>query len=264
MTAYHRSNIALLLAGGDGTRAAQSVPKQYVQIEGIPILAYTMRAFDRHPLIDGVFVVCRDEWSHLVQRAATELAFNKFRGTISAGDSCFASIRNGVRHLAGLYPNPDSSSSPANPSSPSEEAEVVDSSADAFSDPIILVHDGVRPLVSSAVITDAITVCSRHGSAIAALQGEEAFLTGDATKGTGMIPREQLWGAQTPQTFPLSTLVEVFDEARQQGIENSQSLYTLMAELHRWPLYKSRGERVNLKITHPEDIWLFSRLVSVL
>ena len=235
---HHRPNIALLLAGGEGTRAAQSVPKQYVQIEGIPVIAYTMRAFDRHPLIDAVYVVCRDEWSDLVRRAATELTFSKFGGTITAGDSCFASIRNGVRHLASVYTQPH--------------------------DPIVLVHDGVRPLVSSAIIADAIAVCERHGSAIAALQGEEAFLTGDATKGTGMIPREQLWGAQTPQTFPLSTLVDVFNEAEQKGIEDSQSLYTLMAELHRWPLYKSRGERVNLKITHPEDIWLFSRLVSVL
>ena len=60
-------HIALLLAGGDGTRAAQSVPKQYVQIEGIPVLAYTMRAFDRHSLIDEVYVVCQDEWADLVQ-----------------------------------------------------------------------------------------------------------------------------------------------------------------------------------------------------
>ena len=232
----HKSHIALLLAGGDGTRAAQSVPKQYVQIEGIPIIAYTMRAFDRHPLIDEVYVVCRDEWADLVRRAATELAFTKFRSTIPAGESCFASIRNGVRELARCHQD----------------------------NPIVLVHDGVRPLVSSAIITDSITVCQRHGNAIAALQGEEAFMTGDATKGNSMIPREQLWGAQTPHTFSLNALTEVFDEAQKKGIEDSQSLYTLMAELSHWPLYKSRGERVNLKITHPEDIWLFSRLVSVL
>ena len=232
----HRNNIALLLAGGDGTRAAQSVPKQYVQIEGIPVLAYTMRAFDRHPLIHAVYVVCQDEWADIVRRTATELAFSKFCGTISAGSTSFSSILNGVTELSRRYED----------------------------NPIVLVHDGVRPLVSSAVIADAIAVCRRHGNAIAALQGEEAFMTGDATKGTGMIPREQLWGAQTPHTFPLATLVEVFNEARRLGIEDSQSLYTLMAELHHWPLYKSRGERVNLKITHPEDIWLFSRLVSVL
>ena len=230
------SAIALLLAGGDGTRAAQSVPKQYVQVEGLPVIAYTMRAFDRHPLIDALYVVCQDEWADLVRRTATELAFTKFRGTIPAGESCIGSIRNGVHELSNRYTD----------------------------NPIVLVHDGVRPLVSSAIIADAIAVCRRHGNAIAALQGEEAFMTGDATKATSMIPREQLWGAQTPHTFPLATLVQVFDEAQRQGISDSQSLYTLMAELHHWPLYKSRGERVNLKITHPEDIWLFCRLVSVL
>jgi 2-C-methyl-D-erythritol 4-phosphate cytidylyltransferase len=188
----HRNNIALLLAGGDGTRAAQSVPKQYVQIEGIPVLAYTMRAFDRHPLIHAVYVVCQDEWADIVRRTATELAFSKFQGTISAGSTAFSSILNGVTELSRRYED----------------------------NPIVLVHDGVRPLVSSAVIADAIAVCRRHGNAIAALQGEEAFMTGDATKGTGMIPREQLWGAQTPHTFPLTTLVEVFDEARRLGIED--------------------------------------------
>ena len=96
------------------------------------------------------------------------------------------------------------------------------------------------------------------------MQSEEAYMAGDSEKATEMIPREQLWGAQTPHTFPLATLVEAFAEADEKGFTQSQSLYTLMADLGRWPLYKSRGERVNLKVTNPEDIWLFSRLASVL
>jgi len=155
--------IALILAGGEGTRAAQSIPKQYVQIEGIPILAYTMRAFDRHPLIDDIYVVCRDEWADLVRRTATELAFTKFRDTVPAGDTSHTSIRNGVATLASLF-----SSSP--------------------SDPIVLVHDGVRPLVSSAIIADAVAVCQRHGNAIAAMQGEEAYMTGDNVKAAHLPP----------------------------------------------------------------------------
>lgn len=237
--------IALILAGGEGTRAAQSIPKQYVQIEGIPILAYTMRAFDRHPLVDEIYVVCRQEWTELVSRTASELAFKKFCATIPAGDTSIASIRNGIQALAARY-----TTSPT--------------PTPAATDPIVLVHDGVRPLISSAIITDAVNVCRRHGNAIAAMQGEEAYMTGDALKATSMIPREQLWGAQTPHTFRLSAIVDAFRQARQRGINDSQSLYTLMAELGHWPLYKSHGERVNIKITHPEDIWLFSRLVSVL
>ena len=89
-------------------------------------------------------------------------------------------------------------------------------------------------------------------------------MSGDDEKATEMIPREQLWGAQTPHTFPLNVVLRAFDDAAQRGITKSQSLYTLMAQLNYWPLYKSRGERVNLKITNPDDIWLFSRLASVL
>lgn len=240
-----RLHIALLLAGGEGTRAKQSVPKQYVQIEGIPILAYTLRAFDRHPLIDGVYVVCQDRWHDYIHRIASELSFSKFADTFPAGNTSFESIRSGIQGLAKIY-------------------GIKGTTPEAPFSPLILVHDGVRPLVSADVIADSIRVCQLHGNAIAAVQTEEAYMAGDAEKATGMIPREQLWGAQTPHTFYLSELIAAFQEADQRGIQTSQSLYTLMAELGHWPLYKSRGERVNLKITNPEDIWFFSRLASVL
>lgn len=238
-----KKNIALLLAGGEGTRARQSVPKQYVQIEGIPVLAYTLRAFDRHKLIDAIYVVCQDPWKEHVHRFASELSFSKFAGTFTAGATSFESLRHGIQGLADLYLHGD------------------DRGTDG---PVILVHDGVRPLVSTDVITDSIRVCRLHGNAIAAVQNEEAYMAGDADKATHMIPREQLWGAQTPHTFHLSDITAAFREADERGIGTSQSLYTLMAELGHWPLYKSRGERVNLKITNPEDIWFFSRLASVL
>lgn len=229
-------NIALILAGGEGTRAQQPVPKQYVQIEGIPVLAYTLRAFDRHPLIDAIYVVCRNEWRTYVERFTAELGFNKFKGTFVGGETSFDSLRNGIQGLASAEPH----------------------------DAVILVHDGVRPLVSADIISDSIRICALHGNAIAAMQSEEAYMAGDEEKATEMFPRELLWGAQTPHTFPLGTLVQAFAEADTRGITTSQSLYTLMAGLGHWPLYKSRGERVNLKITNPEDIWLFSRLASVL
>ncbi|MBO4800721.1 MAG: 2-C-methyl-D-erythritol 4-phosphate cytidylyltransferase [Bacteroidaceae bacterium] len=241
-------NIVLLLAGGEGTRARQSVPKQYVQIEGIPILAYTLRAFDRHKLIDAIYVVCQDRWRDYVHRFVSELSFSKFAGTFTAGSTSFESIRNGIRGIAEIH----ASTQPENAGGLSSEG------------PVILVHDGVRPLISADVITDSIRVCRLHGNAITAVQTEEAYMAGDAEKATSMIPREQLWGAQTPHTFRLGDLTDAFAEADRRGIATSQSLYTLMAELGHWPLYKSRGERVNLKITNPEDIWFFSRLASVL
>lgn len=248
-------NIALLLAGGEGTRAKQNVPKQYVQIEGIPILAYTLRAFDRHPLIDAVYVVCQDRWRDYIHRFTSELSFNKFAGTFPAGSTSFESIRSGIQGLSQIYGV-----------KAIETIDTIDSIDTISSSPshIVLVHDGVRPLVSADIISDSIRVCQLRGNAIAAVQTEEAYMAGDAEKATGMIPREQLWGAQTPHTFYLQDLVAAFHEADEKGIQTSQSLYTLMAELQHWPLYKSRGERVNLKITNPEDIWFFSRLASVL
>lgn len=227
-------NIALLLAGGNGLRMHISRPKQYVEVEGRAVLAYTLAAFASHPEVDAICVVCAPEWRPTVERLAG--GCGKFRGTFDAGDTGLASLRHGVDGLTASGVEPEA---------------------------IVLVHDGVRPLVSHSVISSAIATCRAQGSAVAGCWGNEAYMEApDRTHARGYVPREQLCGAQTPQAFPLATLREAFAEADARGLATSQSLFTLMAELGRWPVALSKGDTVNIKITCAEDLAFFQTLVA--
>lgn len=231
-----RPCVALLLAGGEGTRMPLRQPKQYVEVAGRPVLAYTVEAFARHPEVDAVYVVCAAGWEEHAARLGAAAGREKFRGTFCGGPAAFDSLRNGID---GLCRNgwPEQT--------------------------VVLVHDGVRPLVSRAVISSCVETCAACGSAVAALCGHEALMEStDGRQAWSWRGRESLYRAQTPQAFPLHTLREAFSEARRRGLPASQSLVTLMAELGRWPLALSRGEAANFKITLPEDLALFRALVE--
>ncbi len=228
--------VALLLAGGMGTRFSALRPKQYIEVDGLPIIAYTMRAFERHMEVTDIYVVCMPQWEDYMGEVAMKTGLKKYRGSLPSGDTSFESLANGIRGL---------------------------SEAGLPEDSIILVHDAVRPLVSQATITDNISTCRYHGSAITVVYSNEAYMEVDGSNhSVGFAPRERFMRAQTPHTFPLATLCSMMHEARERGITCSQSLFTLANELGRTPLYIALGETTNLKITRPEDLRIFRALVN--
>jgi len=228
--------VTLLMAGGVGSRMGMPVPKQFVEVGGRPVLSYTLSAFARHERVDALYVVCSEDRVGQVARMAAPVCGGKFRSTFPAGPTLFDSLRSGVTGLC---------------------------AAGCGRDTLVLVHDGVRPLVSRAVIGSSIETLLSEGSAVAALDSNEAFMRSeDGRLAWGHCKREGFYQAQTPQAFRLGTLLDAFEEAARRGLPGSQSLFTLMAELGRWPLALSRGERLNFKITCPEDLALFRRLVE--
>lgn len=229
----HR-HIALLLAGGNGVRMNSKRPKQFLQVDGESILLHTMRAFQQHPLIQDIYVVCADEWAVSVEQEAKEGGIDKFRSTIKGGATGFDSLRNGIKALAGT---------------------TEDTSA------LVLVHDAVRPLITQDIISRNIAVCLTHGNAITALGSNEAFLIStDEKSSTEYIPREGILRAQTPHTFPLATLRQMMEQAKERGITHSQSLFTLANELGFTPLHVAQGDALNFKITVPQDILIYQAL----
>ena len=102
------SNIALILAGGRGTRFNSMRPKQYIEVDGKPILSYTMRAFEKHPLVTDIYVVCSPEWNTYVEAQAGHNAFTKFRTCIASGETSFRSMSNGIKALVTMGIDPDS------------------------------------------------------------------------------------------------------------------------------------------------------------
>lgn len=230
-------NIALILAGGTGERMRASVPKQFMEIDGETVLLHTMKAFQQHPLIHEIYLVCMPEWESFVRNEAKKGGIGKLCGIISAGESCYASACNGIEHLAKTVKEPDA---------------------------IVLVHDAVRPLITQDIISRNIAVCLTHGNAITALQSHEAYLvTQDGNTSDAFKPREGLMRAQTPHTFPLATLRQMMKQAKEQGISKSQSIFTLAGELGIAPLHIAQGDLRNFKITEQSDILIYRALKAL-
>ena len=230
----NNKHIALLLAGGKSSRMNTNRPKQYIEVNGETVLKHTMKAFQIHPLIQDIYVVCARDWEDTVQEEAQSGEITKFRHTIIGGDSSFQSLKNGINYLL---------------------QEIKDT------DSIVLVHDAVRPLISQDIISRNIAVCLTHGNAITAVRSQEAFLVSEnGSSSNSYMPRENLLRAQTPHTFPLKTLKEMMDKANEKGITHAQSLFTLANELGILPLHIAQGDIMNFKLTYPNDILIYQAL----
>lgn len=233
----NNKHIALLLAGGKSSRMNTNRPKQYIEVNGESVLKHTMKAFQQHPLIQDIYVVCARGWEETVSEEAQSGEITKFRHAIIGGDTSFQSLKNGIAYL---------------------QQEVKDKDA------IVLVHDAVRPLISQDVISRNIAVCLTHGNAITAVRSQEAFLVSEnGSCSSSYVPRENLLRAQTPHTFPLKTLKEMMDKAEERGITHSQSLFTLANELGFLPLHISQGDIMNFKLTYPNDILIYQALKAL-
>lgn len=226
-------NIALIMAGGFGDRMGADTPKQFMCLGGVPVILYTLETFQGHPDIDEIAVVCVPGWEDFVYSLAFENRITKLNHVFAGGKSSHDSIRAGVMELCRLYAAQDR----------------------------ILVHDAVRPFVSMEIISKNIEVCREKGNAITAVLDNEALMySEDGICSEKCFSREVMYRAQTPHTFRLEVLKDAYEEAEKRGI-SSQSLYTLMADLKRYPLYIAQGGRLNMKLTVPEDLIVFEAIL---
>jgi 2-C-methyl-D-erythritol 4-phosphate cytidylyltransferase len=229
--------VALILAGGKGTRFNSMRPKQYMEVDGMPVISYTMRQFQTHHMVTDICVVCSPEWNEYIERQAATWGFDKFRQCLPSGDTSFLSMRNGIDGLA-------------------QSGFHVDS--------IVMVHDAVRPLITHDIIDNNIHECRAHGNAITVVYSNESYMrVAGGNEAVGYAMREEYMRAQTPNTFRLSALRHLMDEADRQGIGCSQSLFTLACELGYGPLYIAQGDILNFKITQPQDLKYFRALKDV-
>ncbi len=223
---------ALILAGGRGERMQHELPKQFIEVSGKPVLAYTLESFQKHPMIDAIEVVSLEGWKETVWEYREQYGITKLKWITGGGTTTQESIRNGVFYLAGKLKEDD----------------------------IVVIHDGIRPLVEEFVLSDVIEVCLHHGNAITSMPyNEQIFLVGDK-EGTseGYIPREKIRRVSTPQAYRFDLLLSKYQEAfaRKVGICGSAYANTMMADLG-VTLYFAQGSDRNIKLTTPTDLELF-------
>ena len=224
---------AIILAGGSGVRMGAEIPKQFIEVNGKPILVYTLEGCQAHPLVDEIGVVCLDGWHDRLRKYAEVFSISKLKWIISGGNTGQESIRNGVFHLEGKCDEKD----------------------------IIVIHDGIRPLIEPFVLTDVIEKCKEYGNAVTSMPyNEQIFLVNkdDPSTTSKYIPRETLRRVATPQAYRFGLLDSAYHEAfeKEIGIYGSSSTNTTMAELGK-TLHFAAGSDKNIKLTTQDDLELF-------
>ena len=226
-------NIALIIAGGSGSRMGQDIPKQFINVYDKPIIIYTLEGFQRHPMVDVIEVVCLDGWHDVLWAYAHQFNIDKLKWVVCGGNTGQESIRNGVYNLEGK----------------------------AQEDDIVIIHDGIRPLVDATVLTDVIKTASKFGNGVTSLPyNEQIFVVSkdDETTTSQYIPRETLRRVSTPQAYKYGKLNWAYHVAfeKEIGIYGSAYTNTMMVELGE-TLHFAAGSDKNIKLTTKDDLEMF-------
>lgn len=230
-------NIALIIASGIGQRMGNKIPKQFIHVNNKPIIIYTLEAFEKHPNIDAIEVVCLEGWHEILKAYAKQYNITKLKWVISGGKTGQESIRNGIFNLEKTCNKND----------------------------MIIIHDGIRPLIDENVLSDVIVKCSQFGNGVTSLPyNEQIFIKEDDYTTKQYIPREQLRRVQTPQAYKFEKLLWAYRKAFSENIGVSGNSYTntMMVDLGE-KLYFAIGSEKNIKLTTKEDLEIFEGLLKL-
>ncbi len=228
------STIAILTAGGIGSRTHQDIPKQFLNVDNKPIIIYTLEAFQQHPNIDEICVAILEGWNQILWAYAKQFNITKLKYVVTGGVTGQESIFNGLKAIWKEHKDDD----------------------------VVIVHDGNRPMVSQDVITDNLVKQKQFGSAVATIPCTEViFVSENKMDSDKSIPRENLQRTQTPHSYRLGDLWDAHMKAKELGITNTAASCSLMEALGK-KTYFSKGSEKNLKITTVEDIEIFKALLS--
>lgn len=228
--------IAIVIAGGIGSRMGAIIPKQFIEVKKKPILAYTLEGFQNHPHIDAIEVVCVKGWEEKVWKYVEKYGISKLKWIAPGGETGQESIRNGVYYLRESCSDED----------------------------IVIIHDGIRPLVDASVLDDLLQKCQLYGNAVTSMPyNEQIFIVDDDISTVSYIPRETLRRVATPQAYKYSLLYRKYHEAFEKkiGIYGSSYTNTMMVELGE-RLYFAKGSDRNIKLTTPGDLKLFEAMLE--
>lgn len=226
-------NIAIIIAGGSGNRMGMDIPKQFINVYDKPVLLYTLEGFQNHPLVDAIEVVCIDGWEHIVSAYAKQYGITKLQWIVKGGSTGQESIRNGVYNLEGK----------------------------CMAEDIVIVHDGIRPLIEPSVLTDVIQKASQFGNAVTSMPyNEQIFVVNEEDESTTKkyIPREKIRRVSTPQAYRFDLIDGKYHEAfeKEIGIYGSSYTNTMMVELG-VTLHFAAGSDKNIKLTTQDDLEMF-------
>lgn len=235
-------NVAVILAGGVGNRLGANIPKQFIEVLGKPVLAYTIEAFEQHPNIDSVLVVCVKPYIDYMWKIKEKYGLSKLKWVTEGGTTFQDSVLNGIKYLEDKISKDD----------------------------IVLVHFGASPFITGDIITDAIRVCKAKGNAISTtdyylLSGKKkstASVTNPDNYSEEYIERDTIAIMNSPHAFKYGFIADLYKEAIETGIIDTVEPHTttLMYAMGK-KIFFSYGSQNNIKITRKEDLDLFEGYV---
>ncbi len=229
-------NIAIIFAGGSGVRMGAGVPKQFLEINGKPVIIHTLQLFQFHNEIDKIYVSILADYEDYMKDLVEEYHLSKVAAVFPGGETAQDSIYNALKRA---------------------EAENPD-------DSVVLLHDGVRPFVSYDVISDNIATVKKHGNAITCTACYETIMISeDGDTVADVPPRKNTYSAQAPQSFVLKDIIAAHDVVRQrpEGYENMVDACTIIRS-QGITAHVVQGNRGNIKVTTPEDVYMFRALLQ--
>lgn len=229
-------NIALIVAGGTGKRTNQDVPKQFLHVLDRPIIIYTLEKFQSHKDIDNILVVCLNGWEEILKAYSKQFEITKLKWIVPGGDSVQDSLKNGIMFLK----------------------EICDK------DDCLIIHDGIRPMVSAEIISDCIDKCQKYGNGISSMPiYEQIFNVCDDISTDKYIKRETIRCLQTPQAYNYGKILNLYEKIDKSELTIDNSLYinNLMVDFDE-KLYFAKGSSKNIKITTVDDIEIFRAMLN--
>lgn len=229
-------NIAVIFAGGSGIRMGAGIPKQFLEINGKPVIIHTLQLFQYHGEIDKIYLSVLEDYIEYMQELVDDYRIKKVACILPGGETAQDSIYNALKKAESENP-PDS---------------------------IVLLHDGVRPFVSYEVISNNIEGVKKNGNAITCTSCYETILLSHSGETVESVPfRKDTFAAQAPQSFYLKDIIEAHETIRKrpERYENMVDACTIVRSLGK-EAHMVPGNRGNIKVTTPEDVYMFRALLQ--
>lgn len=222
-------SVGVIFAGGIGSRMnSRALPKQFLEVHGKPIIVHTLQHFEDHPEIEGVVVAILPEWRDHFMKLVTRYELTKVRWVVDGGGTGQQSRHRALQAVA----------------------------ADMPEDTVVLVHDGVRPLIDAKLISDNIAGVLENGTAITCSKVNETIVTSGGNEITSIVPRGDLHAARAPQSFRLGEILAAYDAAVADGEDDTIDSCSVMKDYGSAPLHRVDGPVSNIKITTAEDFYI--------
>lgn len=227
---------ALIFAGGTGKRMnSKSKPKQFLEMHGKPVIIYTLEHFEYHEEVDNIVIVCLESWIEKMKELIKRYDISKVTQVIPGGDTGHDSIYAGLCSMRGINAEDD----------------------------IVLIHDGVRPLITKDLITDNIEAVRKYGNVVTAEPARESVLRSQDGINVDAVPnRDVMYTAKAPQSFRYGDILKIYDLARENGHKSIDSAHLL--SMYNVPMHIVPSVKNNIKITEPADFYIFRALYEAL